>query len=413
MLKDVATLLIGAGASLWADAPKTVEVLDHLLAYSEPTVIMEDDFTYTGYEFKPPIQRPKDPTRVPAFWVVDRALRARIKSRNYEHVFHAVEELLAYSASNSYYREFNPEESLTLTAFTDPKWDFRQLFSVPLALKMHQQILIAIFELICRASTSLTPPKEFVDFWGALTTQYRVHVFSPNYDDVLEYYVHPKSNLADGFTTPVGAYFGFSPRDFMQAYESADALLCHIHGSVRFGYGSMDPRDTIIVKFQNRGDARESLNYDKMPDGNVSGDLAINSPLISGHRKALKFSSAPFAHYMSAFQWDALHEPRLVIVGYGFNDPHINAILEQFSHRFPTGRRIVHITSARPQDKAMTPLANSVLMYGKTTSYSAGSVGGDQFLESQNVLIFHSGFPLKDSGSAKKIAAFLSGASAK
>jgi hypothetical protein len=69
------------------------------------------------------------------------------------------------------------------------------------------------------------------------------------------------------------------------------------------------------------------------------------SPIISGLSKTAKLvhNPEPFGYYYRAFIDSVLACERLLVVGYGGRDDHINVWLEQFSKTHAENRRVVWI----------------------------------------------------------------------
>jgi hypothetical protein len=105
-----------------------------------------------------------------------------------------------------------------------------------------------------------------------------------------------------------------------------DAVLMHLHGSVRFGFRP-NAATNEIVKYASGTEALQSVIYPPpaMPPR--------PAPIISGQRKDRWMTTAcvPFGYYHSSFVNTVCECPRILIAGYGGRDRHINAWI--YEHR--------------------------------------------------------------------------------
>ena len=66
-------------------------------------------------------------------------------------------------------------------------------------------------------------------------------------------------------------------------------------------------------------------------------------PLITGLQKTDKLLVEPYFSYFNRFLHLVATTPRLLVIGYGFGDSHINAILSRFTRWHGSARRVVAI----------------------------------------------------------------------
>jgi hypothetical protein len=110
--------------------------------------------------------------------------------------------------------------------------------------------------------------------------------------------------------------------------------MTHLHGSVSFGYGSKKQRaskereERAIVKHHTAEAATQSLLD---PPNPRYTDDAIDeaSPIISGANKVLKFTVPPYSYYYAALQQTLQKSKRILSIGYGFSDPHVNNWIDE------------------------------------------------------------------------------------
>jgi hypothetical protein len=68
------------------------------------------------------------------------------------------------------------------------------------------------------------------------------------------------------------------------------------------------------------------------------------APIISGLHKLQKLNAQPYANYYAAFAQVISASPRLLIIGYGKGDDHINHWIREFAQIHNQAARIVEIT---------------------------------------------------------------------
>jgi len=154
-----------------------------------------------------------------------------------------------------------------------------------------------------------------------------------NYDDVIE---RVSDGFYDGFAPMGDDPYVFVASEFLNSFRERE-ILCHLHGSIHFGY---DPEilKYEIVKWDDLSKAAESHNVLRPPTY-ASGEIADVGPILSGLRKADKLNSVPYAYYHYALNDTLASCPRLVVIGYGGNDTHINFwIRQQKGHWGPQSR---------------------------------------------------------------------------
>ncbi len=141
---------------------------------------------------------------------------------------------------------------------------------------------------------------KFFDFQEAYN--YVLRVFSLNYDLCLEKNNVGGKHLERGFD-PASRIW--DSRRFYPAVEEQDLYLYKLHGSLDW------ERD------EHRGNiVREVDNIPEVPD------------LIFGTDFKLYYID-PYLYYASEFRKYSLEAKIILIIGYGFNDEHINSILKQ------------------------------------------------------------------------------------
>ena len=126
----------------------------------------------------------------------------------------------------------------------------------------------------------------------------------------------------DNWLSKFGGYFdGFDGNRFDGLKVIQNRLAdCHynLHGCILwdwFGGAKLDhPRTLKHIQSGN--------------EPTISREAILPAPIISGYNKLTRINYHPFLHIFHAFLSDITECNRMLIIGYSFSDPHINAILK-------------------------------------------------------------------------------------
>lgn len=162
--------------------------------------------------------------------------------------------------------------------------------------------------------------KEFIDYYTKYDS--KSSIVSLNYDDNLYQSVNGLFNT--GFIKDEV----YKNRNFffVNEYFKANKTICFLHGNIRFwGYKFMDniiePLCNRIQNMYETGDEYTPYNL-KVPSFNVS--------LTTGRDKEFTFNEQPYSAYYTKLASDILESEEILIIGYSFNDEHINRLLMNF-----------------------------------------------------------------------------------
>lgn len=172
-----------------------------------------------------------------------------------------------------------------------------------------------------RLSTSTVKEKHLSDLLLRLNSQFGLKVFTLNYDDLVD---RVPIEWRDGFIPNNSNYCeSFGASQFLADDQSTSPLLVHLHGSTRFGY--MQGSYFEIDKYRTPEIAGNHL-LDMATFQNVHGRLVASGPMISGLSKVeqLLLRPKPYGYYFNSFINNLIANPRLLILGYGGYDRHIN-----------------------------------------------------------------------------------------
>jgi hypothetical protein len=183
----------------------------------------------------------------------------------------------------------------------------------------------------------------------------------------------------------------FSPTFFAQESPVVTLRLAHLHGSLRFGYttrgDSMSSEANVeLAEFDDIAHAA-AVRQQIGPAAFGFGKSLINaSPLISGLRKSEKLNAVPYGNYFADLARRVSQSTRLLLIGYGGADPHINFWLEQFMQFHTGAARFAEITiSSNYRNTYTYKLAGS----GASWNQPRRGLYEDQ---SQNSMIITTGF---------------------
>lgn len=140
----------------------------------------------------------------------------------------------------------------------------------------------------------------------------QVKIYSLNYDRVIPSFWRNHE---------IGIYEGtdeYGNMEFdLKHFQESQCTYFNLHGS-------------IFLRSDNSiSGTPQSLYRAKLIEGGNPGGNVLFSPIITGHSKTQRILSEPFNWGISAFNSDINSADKLVIIGYSFGDPHINAIIKQ------------------------------------------------------------------------------------
>ena len=267
--------------------------------------------------------KPMEPWNLMHSMAVDRllhALRERYGTEyNFEVLLSALEDTLPFSDADQFHPSMSTLRSMAVLA----NWDPRIMRDV---LEMvNHAILVAIEESLLQIDETRMAPSR--TFFRSLVEAFRIVHSDLNYDEYSTF-SYPPEIVDDGFRGN-GWPQSFNPRDFHRS--EARVLLMHLHGSALYRY-----RDGF-VKVSEPGMRTLPTSVDRL-DG-----LRYNA-IISGTRKLEQFAVLPFLSYFQRFTNAILTTPRLLIIGYGGGDLHLNTYLSLFREVHRDDARVVWLT---------------------------------------------------------------------
>ncbi len=190
-------------------------------------------------------------------------------------------------------------------------------------------ILCTIYEILFRLRVvHVDWPKDFIK---TISSDFDyIDIFTLNYDDLLDDIVDdPSDGFAESGQDCICAdsfrYSVFNPRQ--SSIPANRNLVNHLHGSIHFS--------TVVPKGEKNRHAivKYGVPQDYAPFKLIEtqdGRISIHSSIVSGLDKVNALIHAPYNCYHANFVHSICLNRRLLVIGYGFGDFHINALVSQF-----------------------------------------------------------------------------------
>jgi hypothetical protein len=357
---------------------------------------------------------------VPALRLIYRGLLAHFGSVNFELILHAIEQLLPIASMRAG-ATLSDQSHPAIAAFMEVSRRYESLNDWSLLHVARQMVISEIHEEIQRKSAGLPSELPIHILINELANNFQLAVFTLNYDDVID---NTRVGWFDGFCGPTHTSTGgsrggtysqaapFDPKAFDQWRNADQPLLVHLHGSVRFG----PSRSNFgLVKY---GTAREAGEAIQAVSGSVKtsgGQVVASDPIISGLNKAarLTLNPSPYGFYYRALVDSLLSTDRLLVIGYGARDEHVNTWLAQFVETHREKRRVGWLgmltgkmVGERTAEKDMISLLSEQRF--QDFQHNSAREQPDKLLELGYLLLGASGFPISDRAKHELIA-FLGG----
>jgi len=323
--------------------PSTAEITERVIKLKFPqAVLVGTPFLQTANDRKPFAIN----NVTPVLQLIYRALQGTFENVNFELILHSIEQLLPLArmqvgAASS--DQFHP----AIGAFVEMQRRHELLKDWSLLRVTRETVIDEIHSQIQNSSLLLPLQLPLHRFVAELATQFQLAIFTLNYDDVVD------SSLEawfDGFSgakvaSSSGEYWeaaSFDARAFEGWRNSIEPLLVHLHGSVRFGPSR---QGLGLVKYRNAKEAARAITAISGSDKTEGGQIVSADPIISGLNKAarLTLNPAPYGYYYRALIDALLMNERLLVIGYGARDEHVNTWLGEFALQHGEQRRVAWI----------------------------------------------------------------------
>jgi hypothetical protein len=318
------TVLLGAGASAFASAPSTSRLTE---AVKER-----------------PISNP----------ILDILQSTSMPGANYEDAFHVLEQLESLKSP------VLDRASESLIPFLQP---LQSVGGITLDLESVRRERFEIMETIAAAFQGVTYDtswRTLADIFGVCLAEFNLDIFTLNYDLLADVAVEGLSRATgkkwyDGFGSRVrGTDLTFNPAEYAKwnrSWGPEYLRLQHLHGSLGYAYARGEPfvhaRRFVLEEATSPEYIRENWAWAKSLALELPAETFCGiAPIISGLNKLQKLNVQPFANYYAAFAQAISASPRLLIVGYGKGDDHINHWIREFAQIHNQSARIVEITDS-------------------------------------------------------------------
>lgn len=223
-----------------------------------------------------------------------------------------------------------------------------------------------------------------------LFEKYRMLIFTLNYDLVIEEYAKRiGEELYDGFNECQE----FDAKLLDNEIENNKHILAHMHGSVLFANHSLNK----LVKHKTPQEALCARLESSMFFKEQNGKLFILSPIISGTEKYSAIKSTPVLfNYMEKFKELSQNVNRILVIGYGGNDVHVNKYLDdRLSNDESRELRIAYVTKVDNPLLQECPPPEVLLTFPRTKNFSRKFGSGWDWISNDNrIVVRTTGFPL-------------------
>ncbi len=406
-MKPRLVVLLGAGSTIAAGVPSTKELTDRVkqlrrpagIASGTPYLLADDP---KGKPLSFPYSAPK-----PVCEAISEALTSQYQEVDFELILAALEELEPFLSAKrplGMVDKFRP----VVSVFTELSSFCRAVLDEPAMLnRARMEIIRTIFDSLfdpARYSPDLS------ELLGNLQEYFELTVFTLNYDDLVD-----KTLISwfDGFgpsTFDDGGrqYQVFNRRNFVERFSQEPRVLVHVHGSLHFGSARTTP-NFEIVKFLKIEDARASLETSHSYDTD-RGTIISPGPIVSGFHKVAKLAHnpAPFGYYYRALTNALIEHPRLLVIGYGGRDEHVNTWLHEFAELHGAARRVAFVSKLSLDDMFnRRPVWDVMRELAGIPSINEPPTDPDSDFQIRGSLaLISSGFPFRGRGTLERIVAF-------
>ena len=324
MIKAPLVVILGAGFSQALDIAGTMELTDIARRLRLPAVNLGATPGAIG---------------VPLADLLWKALSAYYDNPNFETMIHGIEALLAFQTGTPGAQIPDVVKPVS-NAFMDVTQRWTRLAASTDLQDLASKILQRVAWRVAEGARDAPKSARYADaraFVARLASDFDVTFVNLNYDDALDVLL-PES--VDGYPDGDGVLFDWS---LLRAADQRPRNL-HVHGSVKFGIKTDSPnRSATIVKYRTAGAASHQWGY-TIDVTAQSGERVLVGPIITGLRKADKTLWAPYGHYLHYFVEQLFCSSRIVAIGYGGADNHVNQWLLQWLLHHRASARFVAIT---------------------------------------------------------------------
>lgn len=273
---------------------------------------------------------------------------------NFEHLMHALEALdtTVWNLRCDWPTTDKPVEPMLAAG---PHEDIAPSLDPLFARAAQASLLFSVHREVSEATTRAPGHEKwpgYVKFWRSLWAEFDLTIGTLNYDTLVE------QALGLGASDQ-----GFEPIEgentwrFDEHTLRKNPTLMHLHGSIHFGYREYGTDANRFWPEDNWDDlywhptpesAASSAGSGRSDGHSQARRKNMKGPLITGLDKSDKLLVDPYGAYVRMFADRLVQCPRLLIVGYGFGDYHVNALLSRMGKLHKGRQRIAAITKFDP-----------------------------------------------------------------
>lgn len=270
---------------------------------------------------------------------------------NFEVLLHCVRHMTAFAAVVDHGMPGAPKSSLPVsTVFGEIQGRFREALKFTILNWSFFAIVRALHKLV---ASRMTP--ECASYRDAMTAtqqflrrcaeRFTLTVVDLNYDVIAD---NSGVSWVDGFfeATAESAAVMFDPARWQERLPDEHRLV-HLHGSVLYGLRADEARHDPweVARYENTDAAYASLKMTGSAQTMIGGVDHGAYALISGLDKSgsLAYNPRPFGHYFLAAADALCRCNRLLVVGYGGRDPHLNTWIGENADIHGDRRRAVAV----------------------------------------------------------------------
>lgn len=303
-------VLTGAGLTAGSDffGITTLGLTESFISYYHPDLTDDKDFIKFVYdEF--------------CFWnnLDSNDVKKNLNHINFETILQLVEELFAYieDIERTHHKSKNLN-SVKTTVFSLNKRLIHQIGKVrtPRYKDMFYLFIEKLHNhLIDRIILELTPHNDDASNIGMLGFKDFLNNNFDNSKTIKRIYTLNYDNWLNKFD---GYYDGFTSEIFesQKVIEDRDTdCQYNLHGCILW------QRHMTCTKLSAPRELKHIQGFDGWT---ISREALLPSPIISGYNKLTRINSSPFLEIFHSFTSDCLNTDKLLVIGYSFNDPHIN-----------------------------------------------------------------------------------------
>jgi hypothetical protein len=293
-MKGRVVYLLGAGAMIDFDGPKTSELTDICAdvfkKHNCKGILSSLDATYGKGNY------------------------------NFETIIASIEYLLDWAVAHERRGYISVDNTNVIVSIMCSKY---QSFNGNQLLDIYKELINCIIERVSKYDYNYSHKSEHDVLTCYFKSEFKKNtnkIYSLNYDRLIPNLIGYK--IYDG-TIKSSDFFSYDLKMFKNSKQS----YFNLHGSI-YLKREIDP---MVLSYRVRQcGIPQGLTDAFDQEGGSPNDRKIFSPIIAGYSKSQRMLGEPFNLGLGAFMEDCNLCDELIIVGYSFSDPHINSIIRNY-----------------------------------------------------------------------------------